>query len=652
MGRIEFGILGPVAAWTGAREPLDLKGPRHRALLARLLIARGRVVPVDVLVGDLWAEPASGALASVRTFVAALRRALEPDRRPRSPARLLVTDGPGYALRAEADAVDAWRFEDALAAAAAAAPRRALDLLEPALRSWRGPALAGLEDEWWAAGERARLEELRLGGVERRAEALLALDRPAEVVADLEAHAAQHPWREEAWRLLALALLRGGRQAEALEVARRASDTLRDRLGLDPGPGLRRLEADLLRRTGPADQSTEVDRVWAEASDAYDRIVTGGSRSRLESTVGLLRSAAVTGAAGLEAGRGQRLKAIEAAERLGDPVLTARVIGGFDVPANWTRSDDPALSARVVAAAERALAGLGDGAGEAVRARLLATVAVESRGTGERRAREAALEAERLARGLGDAALLAFALNGRFMQSFGRTGLAGERDAIGVELVALSRRHDLPNHEILGRLVRVQALSALADFAAADAEAEAADRLAEEHERPLVGVFTGWYRAMRFAARGGPVAESEGRYRDAAAALAAAGMPGVESGLLPLALLCLRVWRGEPVGFDDRTDWGPYGPWVRPMILLGRGRRNEAGEALRRVPAPPHGLVAEALWCLTARAAADLGDAEAAARTRAALEPAAAELAAGTGMLTAGPVADYLSDPRTRPLYR
>ena len=642
MAGIEFGLLGPVGAWDSAGAPLDLKGPRHRALLARLLVARGRVVPVEVLIGDLWAEPPAGALAAVRTFVAALRRAIEPDRRPRSPARLLVTEGPGYALRAGADEVDAWRFEDALGQAAASPPRHALGLLGTALESWRGPALAGLEDERWAEGERARLEELRLSAVERRAEALTALGRTAEAVADLEAHAAAHPWREEAWRLLALSLHHGGRQADALAVVRRAAAMLRDQLGLDPGPRLQRLETDLLRRTGQAGPATEGERVWAEASGAFDRIADGGSRSRLESTVGLLRSAAVVGPAGLEAAREQRLGAIEAAERLGDPVLTARVIGGFDVPANWTHADDPALSSRVVAAAERTLAQLGGSASEAVRARLLAVVALESRGTGERRAVEAALEAERLARGLGDAALLAFALNGRYMQSFHRTGLAAERDAIGAELVSLSRRHDLPNHEILGRLIRVQSLSALADFTAADAQAEAADRLAEEHERPLVEVFTGWYRAMRFAAGGGASGEAEERYGEAASMLASAGMPGVERGLLPLALLCLRVWRGEELDFAGRTDWGPYGPWARPLLLLARGRRSGAAEALRRVPDPPRGLTAEALWCLTARAAAALGDDAAAGRARTALGPAATELAAGTGMLTAGPVADYL----------
>ncbi|WP_422741640.1 AfsR/SARP family transcriptional regulator [Micromonospora sp. WMMD754] len=638
--QVGFGVLGPVTAWDDAGGPVDLKGPRHRAVLARLVVARGRVVPVDHLVDDLWDDPPPGAVGAVRTFVAALRRGLEPRRAPREPARLLVTGGPGYALRAAPDAVDAWRFEDTVNAAADALPRATLDRLDEALSWWRGPGYADV-DRPWARAERFRLDQVRLTAVERRAEALLTLDRAADAVPDLDAHVAEHPWREDGWRLLALALYRAGRQADALAVLRRARELLREQLGLDPGPRLRRLETDLLRQVDPDPAGPA--RVWAETAAAYERSVVPGARARIESTVGLLRSLAVTGAGGLEAARDQREAAITAAEHLGDPEFTARVIGGYDVPAIWTRSDDPEQAARVVAAAERALAGLAPDAPEATRARLLATVAVESRGGGSARAPAAAREAEAIARRLADPALLAQALNGVFMQTFHRAGLAAERDTIGAELVTLAARHGLAPVEILGHLIRVQARGALADFTTADAHADAADRLAARHESPLVGVFTGGYRAMRTAATGAAYPEAEAVYRSWATALAGCGMPGVERGLLPLALLCLRVWHDLPADFPDDTDWGPYAPWARPLVLLAAGRRDEAAGALRRTPEPPRDLLLEAMWCLTGRAAVTLGDRDAMRRARAALAPAAGELAgAGSGMLTVGPVAAHL----------
>lgn len=645
--RVVFGVLGPIVAWDEAGAMIDVKGPKHRAVLARLVVARGRVVPVSRLVDDLWREPPPGAVSAVRTFVAALRRAIEPQRPPREPARLLVTEGPGYALRAAPDTVDAWRFEAAVAASSGASPHEAVELLDAALTWWRGSAYAGFEDEPWAVAERSRLEQLRLNAIEQNAQARLALGRAADVVPDLDAHVADHPWREEAWRLLALALYRTGRQADALAVLRRARGLLLEQLGLDPSPRLRRLEADILRhadRAGGDAGPPGPQRIWAEVAAAYDRAVASGSRARLESTVGLLRSLAVTGASGLEAARDQRVAAIAAAEQLGDPDLTARVIGGYDVPAIWTRSDDPAQAAQVVAAAERALAALHPGASDATRARLLATIAVESRGTRAPRGLQAAREAERIARRLADPALLAFALNGVFMQTFHRAGLAPDRDKTGAELIELSARHGLVTFEILGHLIRVQARSALADFAAADEHAAAADRLAERHERPLAGVFTRWYRALRLAATG-PSPAAEAAYRDAGAHLAGSGMPGVERGLLPLALLCLRVWHGEPARFDEDTDWGPYGPWARPLVLLARDRPADAAAALRRTPQPPRDLLFEALWCLTARAAIMLGDRTMSQRARTELAPAAGELAgAGSGMLTVGPVAHHLDD--------
>ncbi|MEE3922032.1 BTAD domain-containing putative transcriptional regulator [Micromonospora sp. BRA006-A] len=480
-----------MTAWDDAGAPVDLKGPGTAPCW------RGWSPPGAVPCRSGRSSTTCGTTHRPARWArsARVRRGAAP---PAGTAPSATRAGPaaghrrtGHALRAEPDTVDAWRFEDAVTAAADALPRAALDRLDEALGWWRGPAYADF-DQPWAHAERVRLDQIRLTAVERRAEALLALDRAADAVPDLDAHVAAHPWRRtggRCWRRRSTGP--AGRPTLAGAAPRR--ELLRDQLGLDPRPRLRRLETDLLRQAEP--EPTGPARVWAETAAAYERTVVPGARARLESTVGLLRSLAVTGPGGLEAARGQREAAITAAEQLGDPEFTARVIGGYDVPAIWTRSDDPAQAARVVAAAERALAGLGPDAPEATGARLLATVAIESRGTASPRPAEAAREAEAIARRVADPALLAQALNGVYMQTFHRAGLAAERDAIGAELVALAARHGLPTVEILGHLIRVQARSALADVTAADAHAEAADRLAARHESPLVGVFTGGYRA-------------------------------------------------------------------------------------------------------------------------------------------------------------
>lgn len=597
---------------------------------------------MDVIVDDFWVDPPAGATSAIRTFVSALRRALEPDRAPRTKPKVIVTEGPGYAFRAAPDAVDAWEFERLVREAADSTPAQSLELLRTALQLWRGPAYAEFAEEPWARSERSRLEELRLTGVERFASAQLDLGRTAEAIPDLDAHVTEHPWREDGWRLLALALYRSNRQGDALAVLRRARELLAEELGIDPGPRLTDLESDILRRENHLDP-VAAEQIFTQVSAAYDRTVAAGSKSRLESTVGLLRSLAVTGGSGLETARNQRLTIIGAAEQLDDVELTARIIGNYDVPGIWTRSDDPRQAAQIVAAAQRTLDRLPVG-NEPARARLLATIALESRGLSGQRGLECARAAVQISRALDDPGLLAFALNGLFMQTFWTTGLASERDGIGRELVDLSARHGLSTFEILGHLIRMQALGALGQFDAAELHAETVDRLAGRHERPLAAVFTTWFRAMRTATTGAEAAHCEKLYEAAAVNLSGSGMPGLEDGILPLAILALRVWRGLPAIFDPATQWGPYEPWARPHLLIAQGQANEAAQAVEALPDPPKELLSEALWCLTAAAATAVGDSRVKERARAALLPAAAEIAgAGSGMLTAGPVSHYLA---------
>ncbi|MEV4067459.1 AfsR/SARP family transcriptional regulator, partial [Nonomuraea dietziae] len=109
-----IGVLGAFTAEVNG-ESVHLGGPRQRGVLALLVAARGQVVPVDRLIEDLWrGEPPARALMSLQAYVSNLRRLLEPGRPPRTPARLLVSASPGYALRLPPQSVDAWRFEDLL----------------------------------------------------------------------------------------------------------------------------------------------------------------------------------------------------------------------------------------------------------------------------------------------------------------------------------------------------------------------------------------------------------------------------------------------------------------------------------------------------------------------------------------------------------
>ncbi|MFI6443920.1 BTAD domain-containing putative transcriptional regulator [Kitasatospora sp. NPDC050543] len=241
---VRIQVLGALTAEVaGCR--VGLGGPRQRGVLAQLLAARGEVVPVDRLIDDLWrGRPPAKAGASLQAYVSNLRRLLEPDRGPREAARILVSEPPGYAVRLPHDAVDALRFERLLAQARESGGSG----LDEALGLWRGEAYAEFADEPWAATEIARLAELRLSARELRVALTLGSGRAAEAAVDALVLAEEYPLREEGWRLLALALWNGGRQADALDALRRARAVLADELGLDPGPALAQLEAAILQQ--------------------------------------------------------------------------------------------------------------------------------------------------------------------------------------------------------------------------------------------------------------------------------------------------------------------------------------------------------------------------------------------------------------------
>lgn len=270
---MRIGVLGTTVA-TDASGPVGLGGPKQRALLAALALHRGRAVGVDTLADIVWnGTPPPGVAGTLQGYVAGLRRALEPDRTTRGGGTLLVTEQPGYALRLPEGDLDTAAFEavvstvhttvaplaDALCRGrtlpAGSTDAASLDRLhrelEEALALWRGTPYADLGDVPAADAERARLEELRLLAGEDQAAVGILLGLHATVAAELDALTRQHPLRERAWALRALALAGSGRQADALAVLRQVRDVLDEELGLEPGPELRAVQTAVLRQDSP-----------------------------------------------------------------------------------------------------------------------------------------------------------------------------------------------------------------------------------------------------------------------------------------------------------------------------------------------------------------------------------------------------------------
>ncbi|GAA3212784.1 ATP-binding protein [Dactylosporangium siamense] len=252
-GDVFVGVLGPTVVRRHGRDVVA-GGPAPRTVLCRLIVAGGRFVALDALVDGLWPhEPPPSARITVQGYLSVLRRALEPDRPPRAPGRLLVRDGTGYALRLTPATLDTDRFGAALHQGrdllAAGDPRSALARLDEALALWRGPAYADCADRPFVIAEAHRLRELRTAAVEHRLAALVELGAHETAAAQLRAFLAEHPLRERAWALLARALYLTGRQGDALEVLRDARRRLMDDLGVEPGADLAGLQHEILAHT-------------------------------------------------------------------------------------------------------------------------------------------------------------------------------------------------------------------------------------------------------------------------------------------------------------------------------------------------------------------------------------------------------------------
>jgi DNA-binding SARP family transcriptional activator len=240
-------VLGPLRLRGEAGEAA-LGGIKPRRLLAVLALNAGEIVSADRLIDVVWNDlPPHSARQNLQTYVWFLRRLLAAAGRDRIR---IEAQPPGYLLRAARGELDLHVFRSlssAGAACLASDPARATKLLGEATALWRGPALDNLADGLPSLRPRiAALEEARLTALDQRIQADLALGRHREIVGELAELAGLYPLFEQFRAHQMVALYRCGRQAEALAVFGDLRRELAEELGIDPGPGLRRLHRDIL----------------------------------------------------------------------------------------------------------------------------------------------------------------------------------------------------------------------------------------------------------------------------------------------------------------------------------------------------------------------------------------------------------------------
>ncbi|WP_063784920.1 AfsR/SARP family transcriptional regulator [Streptomyces sp. TP-A0356] len=247
---LTWGTLGLLEVTRDGRRATPT-APKTRQVLALLLARRNTLVPIPVIVAELWDHnPPRSATATVQTYVYQLRKLLQSDTDTAAESGPLVTGATGYVLRVGPGEYDAQEFErlsaEARAAFDAGDERTTADLLDSALARWGGPPFADVTQGPVLQAHALRLEELHMHALELRIAAGLRLGRHRELVGELKELACAYPMHEWFQGGLIIALERSGRRSEALQVYQRLRDLLREELGLDPSSGLQQLRQHVI----------------------------------------------------------------------------------------------------------------------------------------------------------------------------------------------------------------------------------------------------------------------------------------------------------------------------------------------------------------------------------------------------------------------
>jgi DNA-binding SARP family transcriptional activator/tetratricopeptide (TPR) repeat protein len=242
-----FAILGTLSA--RAKTEVAITANRERVILAMLLQQPGQDMQVPMLIDAVWADtPPASARAQIHDCVSRLRKRLTtagiaPD--------TICRGSYGYRANITTPHLDSLTFADLTNQARVAnrdhQPQRARELFRQALSLWRGPALAGIDNEP-VRRHAATLDHRRLQIQLECARLELDLGMTDEIIPELSNLVEEHPYHESAHRALMLAHYRASGLNDALQIYERLRTRLRDDLGAEPAPEIQQLHQHLLQQ--------------------------------------------------------------------------------------------------------------------------------------------------------------------------------------------------------------------------------------------------------------------------------------------------------------------------------------------------------------------------------------------------------------------
>ncbi len=223
---------------------VELAAGRSTDILATLAASCPLPLASEQLSQLIWDEDLTVSANALYTAVSRLRRQLDGTRL----AGAIVTEDDGYRLEIPPETIDLVDFERTAQQALRNRHDASIEELTALVDTWSGD-LFPVHSNRLLSNWKNRLQELRSQVQELLTVKLAVAGQAADATRICRDLVLEEPWRESAWSLLIVCLYRTGRTNDAVQAFRMATKQLRDELGLDPGPGLSRLESMVLNHS-------------------------------------------------------------------------------------------------------------------------------------------------------------------------------------------------------------------------------------------------------------------------------------------------------------------------------------------------------------------------------------------------------------------
>ena len=207
---------------------------KSQQLFQLFLTYRRTPLDRDQIYEYLWPETdPSIAQRNFKIVLNTLYQVLEPDRDPGSESAYILREGTKYCLRQNADI---WLDADQFIQTVNRADGHDLDLLQQAVKSYKGEYLPETLYETWVAEEREHLAALFLESADRLAEIYINKKLYPAAIELCQRILAQDNCWERAYRHLMLAYEKLGDHGQVGRTFQRCVQTLQDELNVNPAP--------------------------------------------------------------------------------------------------------------------------------------------------------------------------------------------------------------------------------------------------------------------------------------------------------------------------------------------------------------------------------------------------------------------------------